>query len=80
MNSLTTQLETEMTKDQFIVMFKAMYNVGNRSDSDIETREGWTKPAMAGSACCQLLDQMSRKMVECGALTEEERDAIYNDL
>lgn len=69
-----------MTKAQFIEMFKAMYRVGNMSDSDSESREDWTDEAMSGPACCQLLDKMSGELVKCGVLTEEERQEIYNDL
>lgn len=69
-----------MTKAQFITMFKAMYNVGNRADSDSELREDWTKPGMAGYACCSHLDHMARDMVKAGVLTEEECQSIYNDL
>jgi hypothetical protein len=67
-----------MTKQQFLNHFKAMYRVGNRSDAD--EHEAWTKPEMAGSACCRLLDQMSRELVKCGVLTSEEVQVVYDTL
>ncbi len=69
-----------MAKAEFIVHFKAMYNVGNRSDTPAGEHEEWTHPAMAGRACCALLDQMSRTMIDIGVFTEEERQEIYDTL
>lgn len=69
-----------MTKQQFINHFKAMYRVSNRSDTPPGEHEEWTHPAMAGRACCQLLDQMSHQLVLCKVLTEDERQEIYDTL
>ena len=67
-----------MTKAEFIAHFKAMYRVGNRSDAD--EHEDWTDADMAGYACCRPLDEMSRGLVKAGVWTEEERQAVYDDL
>lgn len=69
-----------MTKAQFLAMFAAMYRVGNRADSTDGKLEDWTKPAMAGKACCALLDQMGRELVACGAVTQDELDEMFANL
>lgn len=69
-----------MTKVEFIAHFKAMYRVGNRSDTPVGEHEEWTHPRMAGDACCRMLDKMGHSLVECGVLTQEEHQAIYDDL
>jgi len=67
-----------MTKEKFIEMIRAMYRVGNASDSDSDEREPWTHPDMAGEACCQLLDDMLARLRHCGVLTSSEVARIYD--
>ena len=67
-----------MTKQEFIATLAKLYRVGNASDSD--NRETWTHPNMAGGACCRLLDEMTRKLEDCGVLSAEERQALYDTL
>jgi hypothetical protein len=67
------------TKAQFLEAFATMYRVANRSDSDWNAAD-WTKPVMAGSACCRLLDQMKREMIAAEIVTDEEMEALYADL
>ena len=69
-----------MTKQQFLSHVAALYTVGNLSDSDSERREDWTRPEMAGSACCSALDSMLRAMVNAGALSSDERQEFYDNL
>lgn len=68
-----------MTKQEFIAHFVAMYRAGNRADSDDQALD-WTRPAMAGEACCRPLDLMMQQMVVHGVLTDDERQAIYDTL
>lgn len=77
---MSNQDFNEVTKREFIHLFKTMYRVGNRSDTPPNEHEEWTHPAMAGRACCALLDQMSHQLVLCKVLTEKERQEIYDDL
>lgn len=70
-----------MTKREFLKLFAQMYRVGNRSDAHPHERaEQWTKPAMAGDACCGALDGMSRELVKAGVFTAEEMQAVYDTL
>jgi hypothetical protein len=69
-----------MTKGEFKAAWIAMYRVGNYADSDYEWRQEWTHPAMAGVACCKLLDQMANEMVRVGVLTQEEMQSMYDSL
>ena len=67
-----------MTKEEFILAFIAMYRTANASDSD--SPYPWTKPKMAGRACCRHLDRMIIGLMECEALTAGEVEDIYNQL
>lgn len=69
-----------MTKAQFLQSVAALYRVGNLSDSDSQEREDWAKPAMAGTACCAILDVMLRNMTREGVLTAEECQAFYDSM
>lgn len=70
-----------MTKEQFIEGIKALYRVANASDSkDNASFEPWTKPEMASRACCRHLDRMLHDMAEAGAITQEERQTIYDTI
>lgn len=72
-----------MTKREFQSLFAQMYRVGNRSDGhphENPANETWTKPAMAGDACCGLLDEMSSRLVKAGVFTAEEMQAVYDTL
>jgi hypothetical protein len=69
-----------MTKQQFLDHVRALYIVGNLSDSDSEQREEWTRPAMAGMACCAALDKMLHKLAEEAIFTHEEIQNFYDDM
>lgn len=72
-----------MTKNEFKKLFSQMYRVGNRADghkSERDINEQWTTPAMAGDACCGLLDEMGERMVKEGIFTEEEMQEVYDTL
>jgi hypothetical protein len=69
-----------MTKVEFLNKVKALYRVGNASDSDSEAREDWTQPQMAGEACCKHLDAMLYAMLECDIITSEEHQELYDAL
>jgi hypothetical protein len=70
-----------MTKTEFLAHVTAIYTTGNVSDShDDPRRADWTRPAMAGYACCAKLDEMLQALVECCALTAEETQAFYDAL
>lgn len=69
-----------MTKPEFLAHVAAIYRVGNRSDSDSAERETWTKPEMAGEACCAALDAMLHAMVRAGALSAEELQQLHDTL
>lgn len=68
-----------MTKSEFLKHVRALYVVGNRSDSDSPDKEDWTHHTMAETVCARL-DQMMASMVDCGALTLNERQAFYDTL
>ncbi len=70
----------EMTKAEFLAMWVKMCRVGNYADSDYEWKEDWTHPAMAGGACCRLLDHMAGELLKCGVLTPEEHQSLYDSL
>jgi len=67
-----------MTKADFLSHVQAIYRVANRADAD--TREPWTKPRMAGGAGCRSLDAMLNAMVECGAISPEDHQELYDTL
>lgn len=73
-----------MQKANFLDKVAALYRCGNRSDHDDKLKnapnEDWTKPEMAGQACCALLDQMLDAMVKCGAITSEDRQSLHDNL
>lgn len=69
-----------MTKQEFLAHVRALYVVGNLSDSDSDSREAWTTPAMAGAACCRALDRMLREMTDCGAITSDEHQSFYDNM
>ena len=69
-----------MTKQEFLSHVRALYVVGNLSDSDSDRREDWTNPAMAGAACCSALDEMLRAMTDCGAITAHEAQSFYDNM
>lgn len=71
----------QMTKEKFLAKLHSLYIVGNMSDSDDNPlRETWTKPQMAGRACCALIDEMMHQLVECEAITSDDCDAFYSNL
>jgi hypothetical protein len=67
-----------MTKIEFVSSVKALYRVGNYSDSDSDRREDWTHSNMAGPACCGPLDEMIRAMGEANVLTASEIQEFYD--
>lgn len=69
-----------MTKDEFKEHFKAMYRVGNRSDTPADEHEEWTKAVMAGRACCRPLDSMAHALVDAGIWSEQERKEVFDCL
>jgi len=69
-----------MTKQEFLSHIRALYVVGNLSDSDSDSREAWTSPAMSGAACCKALDGMLRAMTDCGAITSDEAQSFYDNM
>jgi hypothetical protein len=71
-------MKRPMTKTQFLGHVQALYRVGNNSDSEFKV--AWTKPDMAGPACCRHLDRLLRDMVECGALSEDDVAEFSNTL
>lgn len=73
-------MQHTMTKAQFLAHVAAIYRLGNLSDSDSPDRADWTRPEMAAGACCGALDDMLRAMVECGALTADEKQELYDTL
>ena len=70
-----------MTKNDMIRHLVDLYRMGNRSDADNKPKdEAWTKPAMAGDAMCAKLDDIFGELVECGVLTADQKQEIYDDL
>lgn len=69
-----------MPKDVFMVHVRALYRCANLSDSDHPDRADWTKPEMAGTACCVHLDQMLWDMEACGAITSEDIEKLHATL
>lgn len=69
-----------MTKETFLRKVTELYRVGNYADSDSPEREAWTKPEMAGEACCAALDTMLHNMVEAGVLSADELQRFHDTL
>lgn len=70
-----------MTKNEAIKAVKALYRVMNASDSiDSPERADWTVPAMTGVAGCAKLDELLRSWLDCGVLTADEHQEIYDTL
>jgi len=73
-----------MQKANFLDKVASLYRCGNRSDHDEKLNnapdETWTKPEMAGKACCALLDEMLQAMIKCNALTSEDVQEMYDNL
>lgn len=68
------------TKQQTIDALKQAYRVANASDSDAAGgRQEWTKPAMSGEFC-QALDAAFRALKDCGVISADELQAIYDTL
>lgn len=73
-----------MTKAQFLAHVKALYVVGNLSDSnDSEAgqtgKPDWVVASMASSVCSRL-DNMLHDMTNGGALTAEEVQSFYDGM
>lgn len=70
-----------MTKEQFLAHIKALYRLGNRSDSDEHpSDESWTVPAMAGSLLCAKLDVLLHDLLHADVLTADEHQKLYDEL
>lgn len=68
-----------MTKDQFLNTVRKLYVVGNLADSDQNPNTDWTKPTMSRDVCTNL-DKILRELASTGVLTQDERQAFYDDM
>ncbi len=69
-----------LPKQAFMTHVRALYRCANLSDSDHPDRAPWTRPEMAGTACCVHLDRMLNDMVACGAITLEDINWLHDTL
>jgi len=70
-----------MTKRAYLLHIAALYRVANRSDDPNKPAdEAWTRPAMAALAGYVILDNLLANMADAGVISEEERQAFYDDL
>jgi hypothetical protein len=67
-------------KAAFLEKIIALYRAMNMADSDNPERQTWMAGSMAGHNGCAHLDAMIRGMVECGALSGAEAQALYDQL
>jgi hypothetical protein len=67
-------------KEAFLEKIADLYRAMNMADSDNPERQTWMAPSMAGHNGCAHLDAMIRGMIECGALSGAEAQALYDQL
>jgi hypothetical protein len=68
----------KMSKAAFLKNVAAIYRMGNITDHETNPNT-WTNAEMAHDVCSPL-DQMMRRLVDGGVLTNEEHQAFYDTL